>query len=234
MKILAVDSSAVSASAAVLEDGKIISSSFINISLTHSQTLLPAIKAMLENSKTDINDIDVFAVNSGPGSFTGIRIGVALIKGMSFGRDVLCAEVSTLDCISSAAVYPFGHYIIEAAMDARCSQIYNAAYEVTDGKVNKLCPDRAVKLEELKKELENFDIPIIFVGDGADLCYNYFSESKTNILKARAPDKYQQAVYTAFIAEQMARSGNTVTPEELSAKYLRMPQAEREYKNKQE
>ncbi|MGN1081180.1 MAG: tRNA (adenosine(37)-N6)-threonylcarbamoyltransferase complex dimerization subunit type 1 TsaB [Acutalibacteraceae bacterium] len=235
MMILAVDSSAINASAAVCEDSKIIASSCINTSLTHSQTLLAMIEAMLKNARISISDIDAFAVNAGPGSFTGVRIGIAAVKGLAFGTDKPCVSVSTLDCIAALAAYPFGRYKIEAVMDARCNQVYNAQYLADNGKITKISEDRAIKICELADEIQNSDIPVIFAGDGADLCYNNFSENN-NVFITRPADRYQRAENTALIAESLFKEGKTSSPADLEVNYLRMPQAEREYakKSKQE
>lgn len=233
MKILSIDSTAVSASCALLYDGKVIAESFVNTNLTHSQTLMPMVEDMLKNAKTDIKDIDGFAINVGPGSFTGVRIGISAVKGMAFALNKPCAEVSTLECIMRGVLYPIGHYIVHSVMDARCNQVYNAAFEIENGNVKRLCEDRAIKLDELKTELENLTLPIILVGDGAVITYNFLKEFYPEIILADASVRYQSARNTALIAQDLFLKNQTVNASELNAGYLRLPQAERELKNKQ-
>ncbi len=233
MKILSIDSTAVSASCAILSDSKIIASSFINTSLTHSQTLMPMVEDMLKSSKIDLCDIDCFAINVGPGSFTGVRIGISAVKGMAFALNKPCIEVSTLECIMRGVVSPVGHYIVEAVMDARCNQVYNAAFEIKDGNITRLCEDRAIKLDELKEELLSCSLPVVLAGDGAEISYNFLKDDIKELKLSDASVRYQSAENTALIASELFANGKTVSASELQAGYLRMPQAERELKNKQ-
>ncbi|MBQ8533506.1 MAG: tRNA (adenosine(37)-N6)-threonylcarbamoyltransferase complex dimerization subunit type 1 TsaB [Clostridia bacterium] len=233
MKILSIDSTAVSASCAILSDSKIIARSFVNTSLTHSQTLMPMVEDMLKSAKTSLKDIDCIAINVGPGSFTGVRIGISAVKGMAFALDIPCIEVSTLECIMRGVVFPVGHYIVESVMDARCNQVYNAAFEVKDGMITRLTEDRAIKLDELKEEISAYRLPIVLAGDGAEISYNFLKDDNKNIIIANEAVRYQSAENTAIIAKELLKEGKTVTASELQAGYLRMPQAERELKNKQ-
>ncbi len=224
MKILAIDCADKSASCAVIADSKIIASSFISSGLTHSRTLMPAVNAMLENSEQKLSDIDCFAVTVGPGSFTGLRIGIAAVKGMAYGANKPCVGVSTLECAALGATQADG--IICAAMDARCNQVYNALFRCEGGALTRLCEDRALMLEELKAEIckkyqnEN----IIFVGGGAELCHNKFG------FGVLAPEHCRVAR-----AEFMANAVNEadfITADQLQPSYLRLPQAERELNSK--
>ena len=127
MKILAVDSSAIPASAAVWEDGRLLGEFYSNTRQTHSQTLLPMVENLLKCTQTALNEIDLFAVSAGPGSFTGVRIGVACVKGLAMPEDKPCAGVSTLEAIAWNLAHLRG--TICAVMDARCQQVYNAVFE---------------------------------------------------------------------------------------------------------
>ena len=111
MKILSVDTSATAASVALSEEGKLIGETFINTSLTHSQTLIPMVEQLLNNTKTEISDIGAIAVNAGPGSFTGVRIGVAAVKGLAFANDIPCVSVSTLESMAYNFLQPTVLYV---------------------------------------------------------------------------------------------------------------------------
>ena len=170
MKILAIESSAKAASVAITDNQKILGEFYLNIGLTHSQTLAPMIQNLLESTNLSIDEIDAFAVAVGPGSFTGIRIGVSTIKGMAFALNKPCIGVSTLE--GMAFNIPIYEGIICASMDARCNQVYNALFEIKDGLPKRLTNDRAISIENLKQELKLSQKKVIFVGDGAEICYN--------------------------------------------------------------
>ncbi len=179
MKILAVDTTASPVSVAILTDGFLTGEFFLNTKTTHSQTLMPLIDTLLKTSDTNVNDIDIFAVNAGPGSFTGVRIGVATIKGLSMPLNKQCASVSTLEAMAYSLPYDNG--IICTAMDARCSQVYNALFVIDNGKITRLTPDRALSIVELEKDLTKYNQKIYFMGDGAELCYKSYYEKVDNI-----------------------------------------------------
>ncbi len=236
MTILGIDCSAVSASVAVVkfEDSdskseKILSSSYTNIGLTHSQTLVPMINSTLENAGLTLSDIDYFAINAGPGSFTGVRIGVAALKGMTEFEGDICFSVSTLESMA----YNFRGVtdgVICAAMDARCGQVYTACFEVKGSNVTRLTEDTAISIKELGENLKSLKKSIIFVGDGASLCYNNLSEELESSL---APSHlvYQNAVSVAVCAKHLYDSGiKPVSGERILPVYLRAPQAQRELK----
>lgn len=228
MKILGIDSSAKSASAAILDNNKIIAQFYINTGLTHSQTLMPMIDNVLKCSGTQLKDIDLVAVNKGPGSFTGVRIGVAAAKGICDPLNIKVCGTSTLE---SMAYNLLAHNCIACAtMDARCSQVYTALFDITDGIVTRITEDSAMSLDELSVTLEKYRKNIILVGDGADLCYNHFGIKNESVQLATEAEKYQNAVGVCLCAQQHQdeyTSGNKLVPE-----YLRLPQAERELKNK--
>ena len=234
MKILAVECSATPASVAILENDKLIASAYTNVKLTHSQTLMPMIESTLSSSKTDINEVDGFAISSGPGSFTGIRIGISAVKGLAAVKKTPCVAVSTL--FAMAQNYSDTDCIICAVMDARCNQLYNAIFDIKNGVITRLCEDRALMCDELIEEIKNIsqssDKCVIIVGDGADIFYNAAKDIK-NIKKAHPIRQYQNAVGVGFTSLDAFKKGETLSPNDLLPFYLRLPQAERELKAKQ-
>lgn len=228
MKILAVDSSAKSASVAVCEDGRLISECFVNASLTHSRTLMPMVDNALTQADMNIKDIDAFCVNVGPGSFTGIRIGVAAVKGLALAENKLCAGVSTLE--SMAYNFADDNCIVCAAMDARCNQVYTALFRCDGEKVERICEDKAISIDELCDELAAYDEKIYLAGDGAEICMKSFGDKLANVYLSGENRRYQRAFGTALAAEN---NKEQFTDSALLAPvYLRLPQAERELKIK--
>jgi len=232
MRILAVDTSAKSASAAIVEDDMIKGEFFINTMLTHSETLMPLTELLFKSTKFDLKDIDVFAVNDGPGSFTGLRIGIAAVKGMAYALNKPCAGVSTLE--SMAYNFSDEQAVICSVMDARCSQVYNALFEIKNNKVIRLCDDRALSIAELTEEIKKLDKKVLLVGDGAELCYSAMKEELENVSLAPQNLRFQRASSTAFAAVKAINDGNCVGAERLMPKYLRLPQAQRELMAKQQ
>lgn len=226
MKILSIDSSAKTASVAITEDNKLLSECFVNASLTHSRTLMPMVENALAQADIEFDEIDAFAVNVGPGSFTGIRIGVAAVKGLALSQDKHCAGISTLE--SMAYAFLDDDCIVCGAMDARCGQVYNALFRCENGNVTRLCEDRAISVAQLIGELENFDEKVYLAGDGAELCFNAFETVPDNIKLSSGSRRYQRAFGTALAANndpEKFRSSALLTPV-----YFRLPQAERELK----
>lgn len=229
MKILAIDSSAKAVSVAVIEGQKLLGEFFVNVGLTHSQTLVPMVEEVLKITNIKINEIDAFAVSEGPGSFTGLRIGIAAIKGMAFAHKVPCIVVSTL--YSMAYNFADENAIICAVMDARCNQVYNAFFEIYDEKITRLTPDRTISIQDLYLELKKLGKKVILVGDGADLCYN--NKNDLNLQLAHENRRFQRASSVAFAAYDIYLTENlTVNSADLVPKYLRIPQAERELNKK--
>lgn len=231
MKLLALDSSAISAGCAVMEDGQIIAESLVKVGLTHSETLLPMAANTLTNAKLTANDIDCFAVSAGPGSFTGIRIGVSAVKGMAFPRNTPCIGVSTLEAIAWGCVGLDG--IICAVMDARRSQVYNALFVFEEGRLVRLCEDRAISIEELTDELSYEDGRITLAGDGAALCFETMREKLPDVALAPEHIRFQRGFGVAMAAQRIYAEQGAKSPEELIPTYLRPSQAERELKKKQ-
>lgn len=230
MKILAVDTSATAASVAVAEENKLIGEFSINTALTHSQTLMPMVDELLKNTGLSVNDIDAVAVNAGPGSFTGVRIGVAAVKGIAFPKNLSCVSVSTLE---SMAYNMLGNdCIVCSVMDARCSQVYNALFRVKGCTVTRMTDDRALSLTDLKNELRNINEKVVLVGDGAVLCSKFLGEELENIMLAPFNNRIQTASSVVYAAFEKINNGETVKADELMPVYLRLPQAQRELNKK--
>ena len=229
MKILAVDTSAICASVAVTQDGKILSESSINTGLTHSRTLMPMIDSALKNGEISLDSIDVFACSVGPGSFTGIRIGVAAIKGLCDALSKKCVPVSTLEALAYNLV---GRQCTAVSvMDARCNQVYAAFFDVENGFITRIHEDYAVLISELATEIAKIDKTVILAGDGAELCYNALKDSVKNIKLSSEFRRFQRAYGAALAALEQ---NNFIQSSLLAPVYLRMPQAERELKLKKE
>lgn len=226
MKILALETSAKAVSAAVSEDGKILCSGYQDTGLTHSRTLMPIVEHILKNTGLAVADMDAIAVAAGPGSFTGIRIGVAAAKGLAFAADKPAVGVSTLAAMARNVAFCDG--LVICAMDARRQQVYNALFRAERGCLTRLTPDRAIALEELAAEIKNDENEKIIVGDGAQLCYTYLSEQGIPCRMAPPSLVMQHAVGVAQTAGEMAARGETVSAHELVPVYLRLSQAERE------
>ena len=227
MLVLGIDASAGPASAAVVQDGRLLGEFFVNTKQTHSQTLLPMTEALLSSLGLACKDLDSIAVTHGPGSFTGIRIGVACVKGIAFPFDIPCCAISTLEAIAYGGLCCKGD-ILCAVMDARCGQVYQALFVAGEHGLVRLTEDRAVSIQELGEECREYGERLLLLGDGAALCHNEFS-----IWGARlAPEntRFQRAGSVALLAAGRP----TVNADELLPMYLRMPQAERELKAKQE
>ena len=225
MKVLSVDSSAVCASAAITEEGKIIASFSVNSGLTHSRTLLPMIDSVLSIAGTDLNAIDYFACSIGPGSFTGLRIGIAEIQGLADGTGKKCIPVSTLEGL--AFNLKGNDCVACAVMDARCGQVYRAIFDIEGEKITRLKEDSALSIDELGKELHPFRKKVVFVGDGAELCHGKLGfELAPEILR------FQNAGSVALAALNDFDEAKAVSPKDLQPVYLRLPQAERELRAK--
>ena len=225
MKILALETSAKAVSAAVTEDGKVLASGYHDTGLTHSRTLMPIVEHILKNTDLTVQDCDVIAVAAGPGSFTGIRIGVSAAKGLAFAADKPAVGVSTLAAMARNAAFCDG--LVVCAMDARRQQVYNALFQAKDGQLTRLTPDRAIALEELAEELRSDPRPKTVVGDGARLCFAHLTEVGISCRLAPAHLVMQNAMSVALEAEAMAAEGNLVSAQALEPVYLRPAQADR-------
>ena len=227
MMILALESSATACSAALCRDGELVAQSYQNSGLTHSRTLLPMVRDMLANSQLTLDQVDVIAVAAGPGSFTGLRIGVATAKGLAWPGDKDCAPCSTLESMAWPLAHMAGSLIV-CAMDARRKQVYNALFLATGTGLERLTPARAISLEELGAELKNYENSKIVVGDGAKLCYNTLTEEGIPMTLAPKHLRMQSAWGVARAAEELAARGELVKGGALVPQYHRLSQAERE------
>lgn len=217
--ILGIDSSAITAGCALCDGGKLVAEQFLNTKHTHSQTLLPMVESMMKSADITLSDVDVIAVTAGPGSFTGLRIGIASVKGMAMGAGKMCIPVSTLEAIAYNFVGIDG--IICCAMDARCGQMYNALFKSEGGVITRLCEDRAVKSADLYEELKAIDGRVILAGDGAELLDNVTEHS---FELAPLALRYQRGLGVCLAAENK----QPIEAAALMPSYLRLPQAERE------
>ena len=226
MKILAFETSAKAASVALLENGKLLGENYQNTGLTHSQTLMVMAEDMLKACNLTPKDVDAVAVAAGPGSFTGVRIGVAAAKGFAWGGNIPCYGVSTLEAMArNLGIYD--GYVVPA-MDARRNQVYTAVFEARQGNLIRLEADMAISLEELKEKIKNFTKPVFLVGDGATLCYNTLLEAVPGLVLPAEHRMHQRAAGVALAAQAKADAGEAGNGAELTPNYLRLSQAERE------
>lgn len=224
MKILSFESSAQSAAVCLTEDERVVASAYQNCGLTHSRTLLPMAENLLKGCGATLAEVDGLAVAAGPGSFTGIRIGVATVKGLAMAADKPCAPVSTLEAMAWGLLGLTGEAC--CVMDARAGQVYNARFRLTAQGPVRLCEDRAIKLEILAREIGQTEQ--ILVGDGALLCYTNLKEDCTALRLAPPHLLYPTGFGVAMAARRVFEAGQAVEPSALHERYLRAPQAERE------
>ncbi len=226
MKILSLETSAKSVSAAVTEGNKLLAYAYQSTGLTHSRTLMPMVEAMLKNSDLSLSQMEAIAVAAGPGSFTGLRIGVAAAKGLAWAQELPCCGVSTLEAMAQNAAHMDA--LVICAMDARRSQIYNALFLASHGTLTRLCPDRAIALETLFEEIKDDPRPKVIVGDGAQLTYNYLNQKEIPCEMAPEQIRMQNASGVGFLAQKAAAEGRLISAQDLAPVYLRLSQAERE------
>ena len=226
MKILAFETSAKAASVALLEKGKLLGESYQNTGLTHSQTLMVMAEDLLKTCGMAVKDVDAVAVAAGPGSFTGVRIGVAAAKGFAWGGKLPCYGVSTLEAMARSLGVWEGYVV--PTMDARRNQVYTAVFRADKGELTRVEPDMAISLEELKEKIKNYQGPVFLVGDGAVLCYNTLLEEVPGLVLPPEHRMHQRAAGVALAAQVMADAGDPGNGAELTPNYLRLSQAERE------
>ena len=222
MLILALESSAKAASVALMQDAELLAQYSQCSGLTHSRTLLPMVEDMLKNTDKKLADVDFIAVAHGPGSFTGIRIGVSTVKGLAWASDKKCVGVSTLAAMAWHGAAAGG--LVCPVMDARRSQVYNALFEIKDGAPERLCRDRAIALSELAAELRGYDREVLLVGDGARLSFDYLTAEGISCRIAPQNLLYQSAWGVGMEALRTEPG----TADDLLPVYLRLSQAERE------
>lgn len=225
---LALESSAKTASVALCNEDGLLAQSFQNSGLTHSRTLLPMVEDMLRNQGLSVSDLDLIAVSHGPGSFTGVRIGVSTVKGLAWAAEKPVCGVSTLEAMAYNAV-GVADGLVCCVMDARRGQFYNALFEIIDGKPVRLCEDRAIDAGQLVSEIKNCKNSIFIVGDGGVLCYNALEKEGVPALLAPEALRYQ----TAWGVLLAAQDKPTISANDLLPVYLRLSQAERERQRRQ-
>lgn len=223
MKILGIDSSAKTASVSIVNDGKILALLYSNTGFTHSVTLMPTVQNAFKITDLTPDDIDAYAVSAGPGSFTGVRIGVAAVKGLAQPKNKPCAAVSTLEAIA----YPLKGFdcIAVSVMDARREQVYHASFKCENNSLSRLCEDEAISIEELYEKLKNLKLPVYFIGDGSELCYKTIGDRLENAKIAPEQIRYQKADSVSLLAFEKLQRGEAVSAYSLCPVYLRESQA---------
>ena len=229
MLLLAFETSAKAASVALFEDSALLAEQYQNTGLTHSQTLLVMAEDLLKQCGKTAQDVQGVAVANGPGSFTGVRIGVAAAKGFAWGGEIPIFGVSTLEAMALGLGISDG--FVCPVMDARRNQVYNALFYVNQGVVTRQTPDRAIALEDLKNELKSLEKPIYLVGDGSILCYNTLQKDLPGLILPPEWKMHQRAVGVGLAALRQEKPDD---PAGLSPNYLRLSQAERERMERQE
>lgn len=226
MLILAFETSAKSASVALLQDGALLGEYYQNSGQTHSRTLMQMAEDLLSNCDLNATDVNVVACAAGPGSFTGVRIGLAAAKGFAWGREIPLIGVSTLESMVRGAASVDGIYC--AAMDARRNQVYAAMFEVQGSECRRITEDAAISLEDLGNQMKSIEKEKILVGDGAALCYNTLKANVPALLLVPEHLRMQRAAGTAMLAWEKLRTGDIVPAGDVIPNYLRLSQAERE------
>lgn len=228
MLILGIDTSAIVCSVALLSDDFCVASRTVSDGLTHSETLLPLIKEILDEGNAKLTDLDGIAISHGPGSFTGLRIGISAVKGLAISDNIPCIGVSTVEALAMNAL-DFEGSVICPVMDARRGEFYNALFKIEQNKLIRLCEDRAVSGLKIADELLSFD-RVVIVGDGAEK----FIQQNPQYTSALAPDeiRLQSGESVARLGLALLNIGLSCSCKELSPHYLRLPQAEREWREK--
>ena len=227
MIILAFDGTAKCASCAVLRDDVCLGEYNIDNGLTQSELLLPMAESLMKSLKMSFSDVELYATSVGPGSFTGVRIGAALVKGLAFGRNIPCASVSTLDALAENARGLSG--IIVPAMDARRGQVYTAIFRCDGENMKKLTEDMAISIKDLGTMLREYgNEPIYLVGDGYEVARKGLTEDGLKIEITPKALRNESAASVARVALRQYKEGKAVSDSELAPTYLRLPQAERE------
>lgn len=226
MRILAFETSAKAASVALLQDGNLLGEYMQNSGQTHSRTVMQMAQDLLKNCDLSAKDVDAVACAAGPGSFTGVRIGLAAAKGFAWGREIPLVGVSTLEAMARTVAVADGVYC--AAMDARRNQVYTALFQVENGVFRRLMDDSAISLEELGEKLSRIAGPKYLVGDGAALCCRSLSEQVPQLYLLPEHLRMQRASGTALVAWKKLQAGEVLPAGSVTPNYLRLSQAERE------
>ncbi len=224
MLLLAFETSAKACSVALWQDGSLLGESYQNTGLTHSQTLMSMAEDLIRCCGYTPQQIEAVAVAAGPGSFTGVRIGVAAAKGFAWGLELPCYGVSTLEAMALGLGVTDGYIV--CVMDARRSQVYNALFRAENGVLTRVCEDRAISLEELGSQLQELDGPCYLVGDGSRLTYSTLTEH--GLILPPEHRLQQRAAGVAIAAQKKIDAGEPGDGAALTPNYLRLSQAERE------
>ena len=222
MICMGIDAAGRTAGVALTKDGQLLYECFVNGGLSHSETLMGLVDGAFKATGLTPADLDLYGVCAGPGSFTGLRIGLATVKGLAFPRETLCAPVSTLEALAACHT---GEGTVLCALDARRQQVYSAAFDLATQE--RLMEDDARAVSNLADFVENCKKPLFFVGDGAYLCYNKYG-AEPGVLNVPPELRGGRAAGVARVAKLMAQRGETVLPEALLPDYHRLSQAERE------
>ena len=226
MLLLAFETSAKAGSVALLDGDKLLGESYQNTGLTHSQTVMSMAQSLIESCGYTPQDVQAVAVAAGPGSFTGVRIGVAAAKGFAWGAELPCYGVSTLEAMALQLGIWQGYVL--PVMDARRQQVYNALFHAQAGGLERLCQDRAISLEMLGEEIKNLSEPVFLVGDGSILCYNTLKDTVPGLVLPPEHRMHQRAAGVALAALNLIAAGDPGNGAALEPNYLRLSQAERE------
>ncbi len=223
MKILSLDSSAIVSSVALCEDERLLAEYTLNNGNTHSETLLPMVESVLASYGITTAEVDLFACSAGPGSFTGVRIGTATMKGLAFGKGKPCVGVSTLEALAENLSPCKG--LICPVMNARRSQVYTALFRSDGQSLTRLTEDTALAISELDELLSAYGEPVFFCGDGYDITLSLLQKTVPCFVPQRL--RHQSAYSVAQVALRHYQKGHCTTDEALTVTYLRPSQAER-------
>ena len=226
MLILAFETSAKACSVALYRDEALLAESYQNTGLTHSQTLMPMAETLVAQCGLTLQDVEAVAVAAGPGSFTGVRIGVAAAKGFAWGKEIPCCGVSTLESMALGLGIHSGYVL--PVMDARRSQVYTALFYAEGGNMTRIREDRAISLQELGEDIRGLDKPVFLVGDGSRVCFEALHEAVPQLVMPPEHRMHQRAAGVGLAAQKQLLSGANCDGAALTPNYLRLSQAERE------
>ncbi len=232
MKVLAVDTSSTVAAVAVMDEGGLLGEYSLNYGKTHSQRLMPMIEELLGGLGMTPADVDLYAASSGPGSFTGLRIGITTIKAMAYAQSKPVISIPTLDALALNISGTSG--LVCPVMDARNRQVYTALYQNSSAGVTNITEYMGIMVEELVQMIKDKNSDVVFVGEAVALYREYFKESLGERCSFAPPSlMLQRAASVAQLALERAGEGKTESCYDMTPFYLRKPQAEREYEKKQ-
>ena len=222
MICMGIDAAGRTAGVALTKDGQLLYECFVNGGLSHSETLMGLVDGAFKATGLTPADLDLYGVCAGPGSFTGLRIGLCAVKGLAFPANTPCAAVSTLEALAWSHV---GTGTVVAAQDARRGEVYWAAFDLATHQ--RITPDTASPVEKIRAVAETCPKPLLFVGDGAYLCESAFS-AVPGVLPCPAALRAARAAGVCLAAKAMAERGETCPPAALLPSYHRLSQAERQ------